>query len=126
MLSVVLFVVGVIFGRVWFGFILLPLLYGVPKVAWQVWRRRLRPGAMIVYIFPVVLWSGIFTLVAVALAFVSRPTADFLRQSGAFAGGQFFGVAMGFLQMVSREGRQDLGGDFSEATAKFRRQGIER
>jgi hypothetical protein len=126
MLSVVLFVVGVIFGRVWFGFILLPLLYGVPKVTWQVWRGRLRPGAMIVYIFPVVLWSGIFTLVAVALAFVSRPTADFLRQSGAFAGGQFFGVAMGFLQMVSREGRQDLGGDFLEATARFKRHGIER
>ncbi len=125
MLAAALLVIGVVIGRIWFGIILLPLIYGVPRTAWQIWRRRLRPTAIVLYIFPVVLWSTAFVVLALALTFFSRSVAMVLWQSSAFSGGQFIGVVLGFMQMASREGRRDLDVDFSHATSTFQRHRIE-
>ena len=120
MLSSLLFLVGVVFGRAWFGFILLPLVYGIPRAAAGVFRGELKASAVVYYLF----WAGLASIVLLAVVFavlfVSRPTAEFLRDSPPFSFGQLVGVAFGVMQMLSAGGRADLEADFSGAMAHFR------
>lgn len=121
MLAVLLFVIGVILGRLYFGVILLPIIYGIPRAAWEVVRGRVRAFAVLIYVFPVVLWSVLFFAVVLAFRFVVPSSAIALFGSSASATGQLLGIFYGFLQMASTQGRRDLNLDFSDAIARFRR-----
>jgi len=71
MLSVLVFIIGVILGRIWFGFILLPIIYGIPRTTWHVAHGLLRAPAIWVYVFPTVLWSVLLFLAVLVLRFLA-------------------------------------------------------
>ena len=122
MLTVVVFIVGVLLGRLWFGFILLPIIYGIPRTVWNVIQRRVRASAILVYVFPVVLWSLLFFVAVLVLRFFVPSVAGALFASSASATGQLIGVFLGLLQMIAAQGRKDLDSDFWDSMGKFRRE----
>lgn len=118
MLAIFLIVVGFIFGRLWFGVIVLPLLYGLPRTACHILHRNLQFKAIIVYIVPIVLWSILFVVVGFIVALAGL--RDLLYSSRDFFIGQWVGAAAGVLQALGKRGRQDLTLDFWEAVGRYR------
>jgi hypothetical protein len=59
-------------------------------------------------------------MAVIVLAYVSPSLASFLRDDNTFALGQFVGIALGMLQMLSSRGRRDLDDDFRTSVADHR------
>ena len=120
-LDIVLFLIGVPFGRFWFGVIPLPIIYGVPRASAWVLRGRLRPSAVFFYIGSALLWSGLFLLVAIVLTFVWPSLVQTLLHNYWSQLGQTFGAILGIAQMISAGGRRDLDLDFRQVVAKYQK-----
>ncbi|MBI4265175.1 MAG: hypothetical protein HY657_12435 [Acidobacteria bacterium] len=116
-----MFVIGVALGRIWFGFALLPIVYGVPRTVWNIIRGELRSSAILVYVFPAVLWSVLLFIPVLIVLYFAPGVASALFASSASATGQLLGIFLGLLQMMSVQGRRDLDADFWAAVSKFRR-----
>ncbi|MEQ1897620.1 MAG: hypothetical protein ABL971_09585 [Vicinamibacterales bacterium] len=117
--SVLLFGVGLMLGRFWFGVVLLPLVYGIPRAVAWVWRGQLSPRAILIYVWPVVLWSLVSLALVVATTVFSPSLARFLATNLGFFLGQLVGVGFGVAQMLSKQGRRDLNSDFGEAVGRY-------
>ena len=117
--AVLLILVGFAFGRGYFGVIVLPTLYGIPRVLYHVSQGTLRLRAVVVYMTPVIVWSILFTVAFVVVSLVGG-RSDPLYNSRDFAIGQFLGVISGVGQALTRQGRLDLTTDFWKAVDAYR------
>jgi len=87
MLDILLFVVGWALGFFIFGFIILPLFYGLPKA---------------------IIWVIIVSLVS----YLFPSFQDMLYNSGGFYYGQWVGIGLTLIYALTRKGRSDLDADF--------------
>jgi hypothetical protein len=117
--QLVVFVVGLLFGRFWFGAIMLPVIYGIPRSVMWVFRGRILPRAILFYASSAILWSIVFLALAVATLVFSPDLARFLATNQALTIGQICGIGLGIAQMVSKQGRRDLDSDFRRGVRQY-------
>ena len=113
MVEVGLFIVGILFATLWFGVIVLPLIYGLPLAlywaakGWAGWK------APALYLVPPVIWSGIFLGVALVITLFFPAVGSYLRDSGGFWWGQNVAVLVSIGRVLfSKASRLDMRSDF--------------
>lgn len=120
-MSILLFIMGFIFGIFWFAVIALPLVYGFPKSIWLVFQRQLRWSTPLKYLISPFVWSIAFTLIALAaLTWAPNATAT-VADSAAFNLASLLAIGISILRCAfSAETRTDLRADFDAFTAPYR------
>jgi hypothetical protein len=115
-----LFIASVLLVTLWFSVIILPVFYAFPRAlywamrGWAKWR-----GALAYLIGPLV-WTIIFSGVAIALTFLTPSVTGYLRRSPGFNIGQTFGVIIALGRVVfSRSARLDISSDFSNLMSPY-------
>lgn len=112
MLGILLFFVGWALGFFIFGFIILPLFYGVPKAILWAAKGQLKKRAIWYYI-RVFVFSNIFLLaIALLQTYLIPSSRDVLYNSAGFFYGQWVGIGFSLLYALTRKGRSDLDADF--------------
>jgi hypothetical protein len=120
-LEIVLFVIGTVLGLWWFSVIILPIFYGLPKLLYCILKGTLKGKALLPYLVSPVIWTVIFTGVAIILVRFMPKVSDYLYNSAGFYFGQWFGVIGGLIRSVSKSGRHDLREDFRSSMARYQR-----
>jgi hypothetical protein len=110
--SVLLFVLGFFLATLVFSFVVLPLLYGLPRSIYHHMRGEIPLSVALGYLFPPLFWSILFFGIALLLVFFVPSASALLLSSGAFALGQFIGLGFMVLRCLTASGRADLRADF--------------
>jgi hypothetical protein len=112
MLGILLFFLGWILGFLVFSFVILPLVYGVPKAIFWVAKGQIRKGAIWYYI-RVFIFSNIFLLaIALLIIYFIPSSQDVLYDSTGFFYGQWVGIGFSLIYALTKKGRSDLDADF--------------
>jgi hypothetical protein len=98
----------------WYTVAILPLVYGLPKAAYWVFKGRLKKRALALYVATAVTWNLIFLLIAIAMAYWTPGALRYLRDSQPFAISQLAGLLFMVARSLSASGRKDLNLDFWE------------
>lgn len=119
MLDLLLLIIGITLGFLWWSVIILPVFYGVPKTIVYVFKGLLRKSATIFCLKSFVLWNVAF-IVAAALFVSYFPDLQYmLRNSESFFIGQWIGIGICALRIFTRDGRKDLAYDFWRPMMKY-------
>jgi len=114
MLDIVLLILGVLLGFLWWKVIILPLFYGIPKALYYVSKGLLRKSAILFYLSSFILWNLFFIVIAAILVKFFPEVSNSLMNSGTFAIGQFIGIGLSACYMLTKKCRNDLNLDFWE------------
>jgi len=120
MIEILLFIIGILFGTLWFTVFILPIFYGVPRTIWFFSKGTLRLKASIFYLRIFALWFAIFTLLVIFIQYFSPKTINYLYNSAGFSYGQMTGVIVSLLYAFTSKGRKDLNEDFWNKMEKYR------
>jgi flagellar motor component MotA len=116
-----LFIIGGFFGGWWFGVIILPIFYGLPRSLYWIHRKTLKAKAVLFYLGTFVFWTAIFTGTAIVLTEFFPSVRKYLYNSQGFAYGQLLGVIVFLIRAFSKSGRKELSDDFWAAMAKYKK-----
>lgn len=105
----------------WFGVIILPISYGLPRSLYLIGKKTLETRAILPYLGTFALWSAIFTTIAFLMAASFPGAVHYLYNSPGFYYGQWSGVIGSLSYASTRIGRENLNDDFWAAMAKYRR-----
>ena len=119
--GILLFIVGGAFGAWWFGVIILPIFYGLPRSLYYIARKTLKAKAVLFYLGTFVFWTAIFTGTAFVLVIFFPSFANSLYNSSGFYYGQWLGVIGSLIRAFSKSGRKHLRDDFGAAMAKYKK-----
>jgi hypothetical protein len=119
--EILLFIVGGAFGAWWFGVIILPIFYGLPRSLYWIAIKTLKAKAVLFYLGTFVFWTAIFTGTAFVLAIFFPSVANYLYNSSGFYYGQWLGVIGSLIRAFSKSGRKHLRDDFWAAMAKYKK-----
>ena len=119
--EILLFIVGGAFGAWWFGVIILPIFYGLPRSLYWIARKALKAKAVLFYLGTFVFWTAIFTGTAFVLAIFFPSFANYLYNSSGFYYGQWLGVIGSLIRAFPKSGRKHLRDDFWAAMAKYKK-----
>jgi len=112
MLGILLFFVGWALGFFFCGFVILPLIYGVPKAILWVAKGQLRKGAIWYYIRVFVFSNILLLAIALLVTYLIPSSLDVFYNSGGFFYGQWVGIGFSLIYALTKKGRSDLDGDF--------------
>ena len=116
-----LFIIGGFFGGWWFGVIILPIFYGLPRSLYWIHRKTLKAKAVLFYLGTFVFWTAIFTGAAFVLVEFFPSVANYLYNNSGFYYGQWLGVIGSLIRAFSKSGRKHLRDDFWAAMAKYKK-----
>lgn len=120
----ILFVIAAGLGTLWFTVILLPIFYGLPRSVFWTIRGKLKARSSFVYLGTFLLWTFLFTLVAVLLLEFLPQQVAYLYNSRGFFFGQWFGLLGSLIYAISKTGRQNLKEEFWLAMARFQNEAV--
>jgi len=104
-----LFVVGGLFGLLWFSVIILPLFYGFPLTLYWAVRGWVRWRAAALYLIPPVIWSVIFFLAALVVTLFFPKAGSYRRCSAGIWLGQNFFIVLSIARgLFSKNTRLDM------------------
>jgi len=112
MLGILLFFVGWALGFFFCGFVILPLIYAVPKAILWVAKGQLRKGAIWYYIRVFVFSNILLLAIALLVTYLIPSSLDVLYNSSGFFYGQWVGIGFSLIYALTKKGRSDLDGDF--------------
>ena len=118
-MEILLFIIGILFGTLWFTVIILPIFYGLPRTIWFFGKGVLRLKASILYLKIFIIWSVIFTLLVIFIQYLSPKTINYLYNSAGFYYGQMMGVFGSLFYAFTAKGRKDLNEEFWERMEKY-------
>lgn len=121
LIELALFGIATAFGAWWFSVIVLPIFYGVPRSLFLAIQGKVKATSILIYIKTFLLWSFLFTLIAVILLNIFPKVALFLCNSTGFLCGQVVGVCGAALSAISGPGRKSLNEDFCLTMSKFKK-----
>jgi hypothetical protein len=113
LIEAVLFFCGLAFGIMWFAFVILPLIYGIPKSLWWVIKRRLKWWAPLKYLVAPIVFCVVTTLFAIALWNWAPNVATRLMESAGLSLGQLIAIGFSLISSVfSSSTRASMKADF--------------
>lgn len=119
MIEILLYIIGILFGVLWFSVIILPIFYGIPRTIWFFGKGILRLKASTYYLKTFILWFVIFTLLIIFIQYLSPKTINYLYNSAGFSYGQMTGIFGSLFYAFTAKGRKDLSEDFWERMEKY-------
>jgi len=105
-------VLGLFLATVVFSFVVLPLVYGLPKAIYHHMRGEVPLSVALGYLFPPLFWSILFFGIALLLVVFAPSVSAFLLSSTAFVVGHFIGLGFMILRCFTSSGLADLRADF--------------
>ena len=118
-MEIILFIIGILFGILWFTVIILPIFHGFPRTIWFFGKGILRLKASLFYLKMFFIWSVIFTLLVMFIQYLSPETIVYLYNSAGFYYGQMMGIFGSLFYAFTTKGRKDLNEDFWESMEKY-------
>jgi hypothetical protein len=113
LIETVLFFCGLAFGIMWFAFVILPLIYGIPKSLWWVIKRRLKWWAPLKYLVAPIVFCVVTTLVSLALLNWVPSVPTRLMESASFSLAQLIAIGFSFISSIfSSSTRASMKSDF--------------
>ncbi|MBI3452317.1 MAG: hypothetical protein HY057_05690 [Rhodospirillales bacterium] len=111
---------GLLFGVLWFSFVLLPVFYGIPRATWWALRGRVRWRAILLYLIAPIIW---LLVIFGAEFLLHRFLPDIfwhLNSSAAFNWGWLIGIGICVIRVIGgRSARDDLNHDFFRFVGRY-------
>lgn len=63
MIEIILFIIGVLLGLLWFSVVILPIFHGIPRTLYWVIRGKLKISSTLYYLRVTFFWIFIFVIV---------------------------------------------------------------
>lgn len=121
-LELLLFVAGFAIGLWWTTFLVLPLLYGVPRALVGYARKTLYFKAALMFLIAPLLWTLFFVAVFLGLAVWWNSAFEYLRESPGFNIGQGLGTVSLLLNaLFSRKAHIGMRNEFDELVSPYAR-----
>lgn len=109
LLELILLIVGMLLGIWLFNFILVPLLYGLPRILYWTLRRYLKWRTPFLYALDLVFWIGVVLVVVLAMVLFFREFTAHLANSDGFSAGLVLGILLMFGKvLLFRSARADI------------------
>lgn len=120
LISLALGALGLFAGIIYFGTVLLPVIYGLPKSLYLSLRGELRWMAPLHYLLLALGWFIVWAVIFLAILHFFPGSQKYFIESGAFNFGSMLGTVGGFYRVaVSNASNDDLRDDFSAFTERY-------
>ncbi len=112
MTSIILFIIGVGVGFVYFGMFLLPLFYSLPKSLFNIFRGEMKWGVLREFIIPPLIFTPLILILVYFFPSISENVSLY--------SGSIFGFFVGTRHIWTMHGRRFITSDYESLTLKYR------